>query len=378
MKRVTLLAILLQIARMGDCAFCPKTSPTTVSGTHAPEGPFCSQQLIFDDDFDKLDLRKWQHEQNLGGNGNWEFQWYTNNRSNSYVENGSLHIRPTFVADDYGENFLYSGTLDINGGSPADECTNPQWYGCSRTGTATNIVNPIKSARLRSLHSFSFKYGKVEVRAKVPAGDWLWPAIWLMPRYNQYSGWPSSGEIDIMESRGNRQLVSPSGVNIGVQQIGSTLHWGPNPNYNRYNYTHFEQNLSEGYNSDYHRYQLEWTPDHIQFSVEDSVIGTVKPGDGGFWEMGHLDATGLDNPWKRDTRMAPFDQEFYLILNLAVGGTAYFPDDADNKPGGKPWSNSASNALTTFWQGREQWLPTWDVGSEDSHFLIDYVRVWAI
>lgn len=56
-------------------------------------------------------------------------------------------------------------------------CTNSQWYGCSRTGTPQNLLNPIKSARIRSLYSFSFKYGKVEVRAKLPSGDWLWPGI---------------------------------------------------------------------------------------------------------------------------------------------------------------------------------------------------------
>lgn len=54
-------------------------------------------------------------------------------------------------------------------------CTNAQFYGCERTGTAYNILNPIKSARIRTVHSFSFQYGKVEVRAKMPSGDWLWP-----------------------------------------------------------------------------------------------------------------------------------------------------------------------------------------------------------
>ncbi|CAH1105311.1 unnamed protein product [Psylliodes chrysocephalus] len=376
MTSIILIALLVNCVNnvLSDCV----KSSTTVSGTHAPTGTICTGDLIFEDTFDKLDLKKWQHEQTLGGGGNWEFQWYTNNRSNSYVQDGNLHIRPTFVADDYGDSFLYSGTLDINGGSPADECTNPQWYGCSRTGNAVNIINPIKSARLRSLNSFAFKYGKMEVRAKVPTGDWLWPAIWLLPRWNQYSSWPASGEIDVMESRGNKHLVNPTGVNIGVQQVGSTLHWGPNPNYNRYWYTHYEKNLAEGYNSGFHNYQLEWTSEYIKFSVDDSVIGMVAPSEKGFWEIGKLSETGLDNPWKRDSKMAPFDQEFYIILNLAVGGTNFFPDDANNTPGGKPWSNSASDASTAFWKGREQWLPTWNISTDDSHLQIDYVKVWAI
>ncbi|KAJ8911725.1 hypothetical protein NQ315_012363 [Exocentrus adspersus] len=310
---------------------------------------------------------------------NWEFEWYNNNRSNSYTENGNLHIRPTLLADEAGEEFLYSGSLDINGGSPYETCTNPQWYGCSRTGTEESALNPIKSARIRTVDSFSFKYGKIEVRAKLPAGDWLWPAIWMLPRYMQYSGWPSSGEIDIMESRGNRQLVNADGVNVGSQQVGSTLHFGPSYNYNRYQFAHFDKNNDAGYDTDFYRYQMEWAPDHITFSIEDEVIGTVTPPEGGFWELGQLVDSGQDNPWKRSSnlRMAPFDQEFYIVLNVAVGGVAYFPDDATN-PGGKPWLNDSPHASTDFWQGRDQWLPTWDMDSDQSHLQVDYVRVWAL
>ena len=65
------------------------------------------------------------------------------------------------------------------------------------------MINPIRSARLRSVKSFSFQYGRVEIKAKLPKGDWLWPAIWMLPAHNEYGQWPASGEIDIMESRGN-------------------------------------------------------------------------------------------------------------------------------------------------------------------------------
>lgn len=122
------------------CAACSQKvceeSPTTASGTFAPK-KICSGDLIFEDDFDKFDLKKWQHENTLAGGGvstiialmdvayefqlqNWEFQWYTNNRSNSFVDNGTLFIKPSLTADTFGEKFLTSGTLDINGGSPAD------------------------------------------------------------------------------------------------------------------------------------------------------------------------------------------------------------------------------------------------------------------
>lgn len=62
-------------------------------------------------------------------------------------------------------------------------CSNPAFYGCERGGSPSNIINPIISARLRTISSFSFKYGRLEINAKMPAGDWLWPALWLLPRY---------------------------------------------------------------------------------------------------------------------------------------------------------------------------------------------------
>ncbi|CAH1105310.1 unnamed protein product [Psylliodes chrysocephalus] len=203
-----------------------------------------------------------------------------------------------------------------------------------------------------------------------------------MPKWNQYSTWPVSGEIDIMESRGNRHLVNTStGVNIGVQQVGSSLHWGPHPFYNRYPYAHYEKESLKGYNVEFHNYQLEWTSNYIKFSIDDVMTGIAVPPEGGFWELGELNKTGLDNPYKRASKMAPFDQEFYIIFNTAVGGqNGYFPDkkEATNSPRDKPWSNNAGDATTAFWKGREQWLPTWNIGTDDSHLQIDYVKVWAI
>ena len=92
------------------------------------------------------------------------------------------------------------------------------FYGCERQGDGTNILNPISSARLRTSNSFAFTYGKVEARAKLPRGDWLWPAIWMLPLKQEYGLWPTSGEIDIMESRGNLNLQL-NGVNIGSEQV---------------------------------------------------------------------------------------------------------------------------------------------------------------
>ncbi|XP_065350575.1 beta-1,3-glucan-binding protein-like [Cloeon dipterum] len=337
------------------------------------KGPICKGALIFEDNFDFLDLGKWSHEVTMAGGGNNEFQVYWADPANSFTSNGNLNIHPGKLADIYGNDFLYSGTLDLG-----PTCTIDWNWGCSRTGNSENILNPATSARLHTVNTFGFTYGIVEARARIPAGDWIWPAIWMMPRYSVYGGWPASGEIDIMESRGNREFGSfgGAGVNIGVEQVGSTMHWGPDPSFNRWYLTHWERNTEpgNGYNNDFHLYQVEWTPDYIKFSVDNVELGTIAPPAGGFYELGGFANEGVGNPWGA-SKMAPFDQEFYLILNVAVGGTNYFPDGIAN-PGGKPWSNTSPTAFRDFWEGRGQWEPTWQGDTTD--MLVDYVRVWAL
>ena len=182
-----------------------------------------TEKLIFEDDFDTLNHKVWEHERTLSGGGNWEFQWYVNNRSNSYVKDGVLYIRPTLTEDLIGHEGLISQRIDIWGEGPADICTSNAFYGCERNAAASgNYNNPIRSARLRTVRSFSFKYGRVEVKAKLPKGDWLWPAIWMLPTYQEYGMWPASCEIDIVESRGNAPGYPMGGHNT----FGSTLHWG--------------------------------------------------------------------------------------------------------------------------------------------------------
>lgn len=102
-----------------------------------------------------------------------------NDTQNSYTADGALHLKPTFTADVFGETFLRSGRVVI----PPEECTQAALDGCDRQGMPDSIINPIRSARVDTWDSFHFKYGTVEIRAKNPGGDWIWPAIWLMPRW---------------------------------------------------------------------------------------------------------------------------------------------------------------------------------------------------
>ncbi|XP_022087863.1 beta-1,3-glucan-binding protein-like isoform X2 [Acanthaster planci] len=342
--------------------------------------------LIFEDTFDTFNLDVWEHEITAGGGGNWEFQYYTNNRSNSYVRDSTLFLKPTLTSDKYDEGFITSGTLDLWGASPADLCTGNAYSGCQRSGAPTNAINPVQSARIRTVHSFAFKYGRVEVVAKMPTGDWLWPAIWLLPKRNSYGGWPASGEIDMVESRGNLNLVDENGVNVGVNQMGSTMHWGPFWPQNGWPKTHSTKNLPTGqtFGMDFHKYELEWTSDGLKFYVDDELILDVDPGTNGFWELGEFEKSnpGIANPWVgSSSKVVPFDQDFYIILNVAVGGTNYFSDSLTNTPYAKPWLNSSPTALSDFWNAKDQWYPTWnpDVNNgEDAAMQIKSVRVWAI
>ncbi|XP_070492499.1 beta-1,3-glucan-binding protein-like, partial [Chironomus tepperi] len=340
----------------GAITKCEK-SVTTTSGTKAVnEKKVCSGDLIFEESFDgTLDMDIWQHDITFTGDSSHEFQWYTNNRSNSFVDDGNLNIRPTLTADDFGEYFLYTGSLDIDG--PLHErCTNAANSGCRRNGNHENILNPVKSARLRTLNSFAFKYGKVEIAAKLPAGDWLLPSIKFLPLRNSYGGWPASGEIDLFEARGNRDLIK-SGVNIGIDQITSSLHFGPYAEADAWQLTSFTRNSNDkakSFASGFHRYQMEWTSEKITFSVDDIETGTIKA-KSGFWEKGDFDTKypNSNNPWTGKSKsMAPFDEEFYISIQLAVGGSHFFTDDIINNGGDKPWRNDSSTAARDFWHAR--------------------------
>ena len=334
--------------------------------------------LILEDNFDTLDHDLWQHEITASGGGNWEFQYYTNNRSNSFVKNGVLHIKPTLTKDTFSEQFLTKGVLDLWGmNGPYQTCTGQANYGCRRQGTADNIINPIQSARIRSVNSFSFKYGKLEVRARLPKGDWIWPAIWLLPRQFSYGDWPASGEIDLVEARGNEKLFTKDNVSIGIDQVGSTLHWGPFFAANSFDRTHATKNLKNGTFADnFHLFSFQWDENGMDFFVDNQKILHVDPGQNGFWQFGDFAKRfpGISNPWANGAKMAPFDKDFYIIMNVAVGGTGgYFKDTFHPK---KPWDNNSKFAMRDFWNARNKWLPTWQ--SDDVALKVDHIKVWKL
>ncbi|XP_066282938.1 beta-1,3-glucan-binding protein-like [Branchiostoma lanceolatum] len=268
--------------------------------------------------------------------------------------------------------------------SAGGTCTLENWNGCYLAGSPAQHLPPVLSARLTTANSFSFRYGKVEVIAKMPTGDWIWPAVWLLPQTWVYGDWPKSGEIDIVETRGNRNLYASWGASLGIDVTTSTLHWGSSGAwpYNGFYKTRAEKEAHTGtYGSDFHKWTMVWTDQYLKFSVDDELMLTVSPPDG-FWALGDFGLPDSDNPWSGAGRMAPFDEDFYLILNVATGGTnGFFMDDYVNMPHPKPWSNSESRsqAMSSFWRARDQWLPTWSPGTnngEDAAMQVKSVKVW--
>ncbi|BFZ64386.1 hypothetical protein YB2330_005529 [Saitoella coloradoensis] len=331
--------------------------------------------VLIDDFQNGLNTSIWTHDVELGGFGNGEFEWTTADSDNSYVQDGKLFIVPTLTNASLTSNEINNGyTVNL---TATGECTSTTKYNCVITSNTTTgqIIPPIKSARLTTKASASIKYGRVEVRARLPKGDWIWPAIWMLPVNNTYGVWPKSGEIDIAESRGN-DIFYPEG---GRDIISSTLHWGPdsaNDGYWRTNNKHRLPHTS--FDEGFHTFGLEWSEKYL-FTYVDSRLQTVlytkfqTP----FWDRGsfplsNANGTTYVNPWSSGTSSTPFDQEFYLILNVAVGGTnGWFVDGKDNKP----WVDASSTAMGDFWRQRETWLPTWGSGDHRA-MVVDKVSMW--
>jgi beta-glucanase (GH16 family) len=165
------------------------------------------------------------------------------------------------------------------------------------------------SSRMLTRGKFAKKYGKIEARIKLPEGSGLWPAFWMMPEDSVYGGWPASGEIDIMEARG----YQPHAVH-------GTIHYGGNG----HKYSGGEYVFPEGQSiSQYHTYAIEWEPNEIRWYVDGELFSTKT----------NWDSTTPGQPAK-NAYPAPFDQDFYLILNMAVGG--HYVENTMPEPGDVP------------------------------------------
>ncbi|XP_054287414.1 beta-1,3-glucan-binding protein-like [Macrosteles quadrilineatus] len=245
------------------------------------------------------------------------------NRTHTAIFPGLLEIK-------YGPSFVNAKNFTIQG------CTSDNPELCSASAVSYLILPPVLSGRHSSEKSFSFRYGVVEVTAKLPQGDWVVPELWLLPKdraYNWTDG--STAKIVMAMSRGNARLwdvtqgrdLGNRVLYAGVQRRGDDVT--------------FTRELRGMWSDQYHRFKLVWTPERIQFLVDGDTIGSIQADQG------------------LDPSAAPFDQEFYLVFGVHVGGNKDFPDTIDNKP----WRNFEPKNKLKFWQARSQWQPSWGINS---------------
>lgn len=202
--------------------------------------------LVWSDEFNTdgaPDPTKWGYDLGAGGWGNNELEYYTNRSSNVIVQGGVLKI--TAKKEDYN-------------------------------GSAYT------SARILSKNKFAFTYGRVEVRAKLPAGVGTWPAIWMLGSNIDTTPWPGCGEIDIMEHLGR-----------DLNNIYGTLHY---PGHSGANADGGTLKISNA-TTDFHVYSLDWSPTLIKISVDGQIVHSVA-----------------------NNASIPFNHDFFFIMNLAMGG----------------------------------------------------------
>ncbi|THH11526.1 hypothetical protein EW145_g573 [Phellinidium pouzarii] len=336
--------------------------------------------LVMDDEFNgnQIDSTKWGWEVQMDGFGNGEFEMTTNSRNNSFIEDGVLYIVPTLTSDVIGSAAVIDGfTYNITG------CTSLNASACGAVSNLTTrtVINPVQSARLTTINSSSIQFGRVEIRARNPSGDWIWPALWMLPVNNTYGPWPLSGEIDIMEARGNGKSYPAQGSDY----VRASLNWGPLTWLNEVSKTFgWWRNRRSSYDADFHVYSLEWSDKFIRAYVDTRLhfmldLSFNKP----FFDRGDFPPTvfngsqeiAVPNPWGESDFAAPFDQPFYLIMDVAVGGTnGWFPDNTGNKP----WLDGSTTAMYDFARSQDTWYATWPTDVRQRALAVDYVKMWQL
>lgn len=317
-------------------------------------------QLVFNETFDSFNKSVWKHEVKIPLNPDYEFCVYHNEQQSTVsVKNGILKIKPMILEKEYGENIAAYGTLILS------ECTSNISAECLRKATSFNILPPVISARLIT-SNFHFRYGKIEIRAKFPEGDWLYPEMWLKPKYGYYGSDYSSGCVILGLARGNDNLINATDGSIyDSRRLDFGIRVGRDTNDTRVTNYMVSQIRESGlsWTKDFHTYTTIWDVDGFQFLVDEKEVDKklIPPTDG--WIYG-----------SNFNKMAPFDQEFHIVIGVGVGGIRVFPDKTTSSEHTKPWKNVGAKAMLNFWHAKSQWLSSWN---ENTAFEIDYIRVWS-
>jgi len=263
------LALCLSVTLLGSwSALADSDAPATASRTVATKSVAKAGKLVWRDEFNGVtgsapSSARWGFQTGGNGWGNKELQCYTNSRSNSALDgSGHLVIRAVHHKTSF-------------------KC-------------ADGSKNKWTSAKLTTEGKFSQKYGRLEVRAKLPTGKGTWPAFWGLGINNKQVGWPRSGEIDVMEYIGNRPTESSASIS-SERRPGQPA---PNHRYFQAKYKVASQALTKAF----HTYAVDWTPTSMTYSRDGKIFGRVTKAQ------------------VTKTAKWPFDQKFFLVLNLAMGG----------------------------------------------------------
>ncbi|CAK1585929.1 unnamed protein product [Parnassius mnemosyne] len=333
-------------------------------------GTACAGQTIFEDNFDSLREDLWQIEQYIPDQPEYPFVSYQRppNAQTVSVENGYLRIEPKLQQEQPGFNneSLYSGTLNL-------------FSGCTRTAEAcrvrawgASILPPVVSGRITS-KTFAFTYGVVEVRAKLPLGDWLYPEILLESQLKKYGTLNyASGVIRIAGALGNREL------RLGSNEYGNkVLYGGPIMDLRCRDILTGRKEIinNQLWGDDFHTYSVRWAPDRITFTVDGEEWFRVDPSASGLQGRFNNFCEIPRSLLSLGSSIAPFDDHFQITIGVAAGGITEFTDNVINGDGRpKPWSNRNRKASLNFWKDLPAWIPTW----QQPALVIDYIKVKAL
>ena len=179
------------------------------------------------------------------------------------------------------------------------------------------LTRDYTSGKIRTREKASWKYGRISARIKLPKGQSTWPAFWMMPANDKYGGWPLSGEIDIMEAVNLGTSCKSCGVETAQIHTSGALHFGRLwPDNEFITKKRPLENLAAI--DQFHEFALEWGEGQFSWFVDGDKFFSAKQGD---WFTPSVSAKKNSN--------APFDQSFYIMLNLAVGGE--YPDKNNEK-----------------------------------------------
>jgi beta-glucanase (GH16 family) len=265
---------LFEIAVYGSTTTPPTATPRPTATPNPTATPSGSWNLVWSDEFNQaaVNTNNWKFIVNGEGGGNNERQYYTNGQNASIVSDAGAEDSKALLIEARKEN-------------PAGyQC----WYGaCQYT-----------SARLVTQGKKSWQYGRIEARMKLPAGNGIWPAFWMM---GNSGNWPASGEIDIMELVGGTQCGSECGDN----HTHGYMWWSENGD--RSDGAQAKNLPSGKYSDAYHVFGVEWDAQQIRWTIDGQPLIRADNG-----QPLALSVTGAGK--------TEFHQPFYILLNIAVGG----------------------------------------------------------